>query len=475
MAESKDKKQKKVLFICPPSTIDAYSKSRIKVAIPEIPLLSLASLGAMLIEAGHDVRISDLSISKSPKKTLLKDLADFNPDFVGLTFTTPLYRESMITAELVKKFNSNITVMAGGVHPSALPEEVVQNDKIDLVIVGEGDYTVVDVVSGKNLRNIDGICFKDKSGKAIRTRPRELIQDINKLPLPAWHLYDLKKYRTSRLNSRKNPVGPLQTSRGCVYGCKFCNKNVFGRKTRMKSPERVLQEIEHLKRSGFRDMHIWDDTFNTDMARAKKICDMMAERKIKMPFSLANGIRVDLVDDELFTKLKRAGCYQMGLGIESGNQELLDRINKGTKLEQIRDAVKLAKKHGIEVVGFFMLALPGETAETIKKTIEFARELNPDFAKVTITVPFPSTQLFYDYEKEGRIKTKDWAKYNFHHTSEIYDHENLDWATIQKYYMLFYRKFYFRPGYIARMLIKGVRTGNIFYYAYYFLKTWSPF
>ena len=93
---------------------------------------------------------------------------------------------------------------------------------------------------------------------------------------------------------------------------------------------------------------------------------------------------------------------------------------------------------------------------------------------MTITVPFPSTQLFYEYEKEGRIKTKDWAKYNFHHTSEIYDHENLDWETIQRYYQLFYRKFYFRPGYIARMLMKGARTGNIFYYAYYFLKTWSP-
>ena len=465
--KKKQSGQKNVLFICPPSTTGAYSQSKIKVAIPEIPLLSLASLAAMLIEAGHEVKISDLSITKTPKKMLLKDLQGFNPDYVGLTFTTPLYKESMITAELVKRFNNNIMVMAGGVHPSALPEEVANNPDIDIVIFGEGDYTVVDIVSGKNLTNIEGVCFKDKkSGKIIRTRPRELIADLDRLPLPAWHLYDL---------SRKNPVGPLQTSRGCVYGCKFCNKSVFGRKVRMKSAEKVIEEIEHLKRSGFKDMHIWDDTFNTDINRAKRICDMIVERKIDMPFSLANGIRVDLVDDELFYKLKKAGCYQMGLGIESGSQEILDKINKGTKIEQIRDAIRLAKKYGIEIVGFFMLALPGETIETMKKTIDFAIELDPDYAKATITVPFPSTQLFFDYEKEGRIKTKDWAKYNFHHTSDIYDHENLDWNTIQKYYSLFYRKFYFRPGYIWNRFVKGIRTGNIFYDIYYFFRTWGLF
>jgi len=151
------------------------------------------------------------------------------------------------------------------------------------------------------------------------------------------------------------------------------------------------------------------------------------------------------------------------------------RLTEGEKVEPFvlrRDGMK---KYGIEIVGFFMLALPGETIETMKKTIDFAIELDPDYAKATITVPFPSTQLFFDYEKEGRIKTKDWAKYNFHHTSDIYDHENLDWNTIQKYYSLFYRKFYFRPGYIWNRFVKGIRTGNIFYDIYYFFRTWGLF
>lgn len=468
-----DKKSKKVLLVVPPSTTDAYSKSKIRAAIPEIPLLSVASLAASLLEAGHIVRVADLSITNRPKRMILKEISSFRPDYVGLTFTTPLYNEAMVTAEIVKKFDPNIIVMCGGVHSTAVPEEVVQNPNVDIVAIGEADITIADIVSGKRLESIDGICYM-KNGRPVRTKPRELIQDINKLPFPAWHLYDVKKYKTPALTSRKNPVGPIQTSRGCVFGCTFCNKNIFGRKIRMMSVTRVVDEMEHLLKSGFREIHVWDDNFNTDLKRAKGICDEIIRRKLKFPWNLFVGIRVDCVDQEFFYKAKKAGCYQIGLGIESGNQELLDNINKGTKLWQIRDAVRMAKKAGLELVGFFMLALPGETEETMKKTIEFAKELDLDYAKATVTLPFPSTPLYNQLKAQGKIKTQDWRKYNFHHTSDIYDHPNLDWPTINRYYDRFFREFYFRPKYLFRRIANGLLNGRVFTDFYYFLKTWGP-
>ncbi|MBW2981159.1 B12-binding domain-containing radical SAM protein [Candidatus Woesearchaeota archaeon] len=462
---------KKVLLVNPPSSLRAYSKSKIKVAIPEIPILNLATLAGSLILAGHDVQILDLAISPSPLKDLVKKLESFNPNFVGVTCTTPLFHEAANTSREVKKINKEMVVIAGGSHPTALPEDTLLNSDIDIVVMGEGDYIICDIVKGKKLSEIKGICFR-KNGKIIKNERCGYIEDLDKLPYPAWHLFDIKKYKTPRLTSKKNPVGAIETSRGCIYNCTYCNKKIHGTHFRFKSAKRVVDEMEYMLNAGFNEIHIWEDQFSTDLPRAKKICDLIVERGLKFPWNIFTGIRVNCIDEEFLRKAKRAGCYSISFGPESGNQHLLNNIRKGITLDQCRRAFKLARKVGIETVAFFMLALPGETEETMKKTIDFAIELDPDYAKGTMTLPFPSTPLFDELDKKGLIKSKDWSLYNFHNTTEVYTHPNLDWDTIQKYYDLFYRKFYFRPKYIARRIAKGLLNGNVFYDIYYFIKNW---
>ncbi len=476
--------KKRILLVIPPSSIRLYAKSKIKAAVSEIPYISTAALAATLLQDHNHVKILDLSVQKNNHLHHLQDILNqFKPEFVGVTFTTPLYKEGLRIAAEVKKFDEKIIVIAGGVHPSALPEETLKESRFDLIVIGEGDRTIVELVNANPpnskdsspidyLSLIDGICYKTPTGEIKRTKPRELIKDLDELPYPAWHLYDLNAYKTSGLTSKKNPVGAIETSRGCVFGCTYCNKDIFGRRFRFKSAERVADEFEYMIKIGFKEIHVWDDNFVTNIKRAKDICDLLIQRKVNLPWCLACGIRVDCVDEEFLLKAKQAGCYSVYFGVETGNAELLKRINKGIKIEQVVEAFKMAKKVGLETLGFFMFGLPGETEETMQETIDFAKKLDPDYAKVTILVPFPSTPIYHELESKGLIKTKDWSKYNFHTASRVYNHEKLDWDTLEKYYTSFYKQFFFRPGYIGKRAVKGIINGRIFYDCYYFLKTW---
>jgi radical SAM superfamily enzyme YgiQ (UPF0313 family) len=166
-----------------------------------------------------------------------------------------------------------------------------------------------------------------------------------------------------------------------------------------------------------------------------------------------------------------AGCYAVTFGVESGDQGLLDNVHKGTTLEQAQKAVHWAKEARLETLAFFMIGLPGETEITMQRTIDFVKELDPDYTKVSILLPLPGTQLYNDFEQKGYIKSKDWSLYNQHEPSGVYDHPNLDWKTIHRYYGLFYRKYYLRPRIVWKQLKKDIFNGNLFYDFIYVLKT----
>lgn len=462
---------KKILLINCPSSIDVYSKSKIKMAVGFQPFISLTALAAVLLKRDCETQILDLMLSKHPKKDLISKLKEFNPEFVGITFTTPLFNEAKELVDIIKEFSLKIKVISGGVHPTILPKEVLKNTKIDVVVIGEGDHILPEVVLSKNISKIRGIAYKEE-GKIILTEKALPIKDLDGLPYPAWNLLDVEKYQNSKLVARKNPVGTIETSRGCMFSCVYCNKSIFSRSFRVKSPKRVVDEIEYMLRCGFKEIHIWDDNFATNLKRAKDVCDEIIKRKLKFIWRLECGVRVDCVDLEFFQKAKRAGCYGVSFGFESGNQKILDEMNKGTTIEQSYKACNMAKKAGLEITGFFMFGLPSETEETMKETIKLAKKLDCDYSKVTLVVPYPSTSLFERLQKEGLIKTKDWSKYNFHTASKVYTHPHLSWEVLEKYYDKFYSEFYFRPSYIIRRLQKGLFNGDIFFDAYYFLKTW---
>ena len=460
----------KTLLMNMPSSISVYGKSKIKAAVAPRPFLSMAELGAAILETGNKVEILDFQLSSNPIQDLVNKINNYKPDMIGLTFTTPLVAEAIKLTKFLREKFPEIKQIAGGVHPTIMPKSVLENSEIDIVVIGEADRTVQEIVQGKKLSQIKGIAYKEK-GKIKFTKPRPLIENLDSLPLPAWHLFPVSQYKNPRMMARKNPVGTIGTSRGCVFGCIYCNKSVFGRKFRAKSVARVVKEFEHLKKSGFNEVHVWDDMFSTDLKRAKEICRVMIKKNLNLTWQLECGVRVNSVDLEFFQLARKAGCYKVAFGYESGNQKILDNMNKGINLQDSENATNLARQAGLEVSGFFMFGLPGETIETMEDTIKFACKLNPDMAKVTILVPFPSTPVFDDFKKQGLIISEDWTKYNFHTASKVYNHPNLSWEVLEKYYDLFYKRFYFRPNYLIKRFIRSSIRGELLYDIYYAIKT----
>jgi anaerobic magnesium-protoporphyrin IX monomethyl ester cyclase len=448
---------KKILLVNLPFE-KIYDKTSMKGVAPSTPPLSLACIAGSLLEESHQVKIFDFNLYEKGEESFIGCLRKFNPDFVGITFVTPLIKTANEVSLIVKKFSDKIIVIGGGPHCSSFPKSALEETSLDIAVIGEGDFIIREIVKGIKLEKIKGIGYR-KGRKIFVNERRELIKNLDELPLPAHQLYDIEKYHVPSAIALKNPVAWLETSRGCVYGCIYCNKSCFGRTFRAKSPDRVVNEFIMIKQLGFNEIHLTDDGFTTNIDRAKKICDLLIEKKVNILWSTITGIRVDRVDLELLKKMKAAGCYRVYFGIESGSQKILDRIKKGITLEQVKKAVRWAKEANIEVAGYFMIGLPDETEETMQQTIDFAKSLDLDLAKISITIPLPATELFNELDEQKLIKTYDWEMFKFYSTpSTIYDHKNLPWKTIEEYYNKFYRTVYLNPRFILKRLKNAIKN-----------------
>lgn len=434
--------------------------------------LGLLSVAAPLSSAGYNVQILNLNLQGGQDVTLRKAILEFKPDVVGLTSTTPLIKSCYRIASLVKTLKKDTLIIAGGPHPTALPENVLQESEIDCVVLGEGDFILKRIVSEGLSSSIPNIYFRQNGSIIKSDKQGEVVKDVDSLPFPAYHLLDINAYYQPRISSRKRPLGYLETSRGCYGKCIFCNKNIHGHMMRMKSPLKVVDDIQSMLKLGFKEIQIVDDLFTADMGRAYKICEEILKRNLKFSWYPRGGLRVDRVSTDLLKMMKRAGCYRVPFGIESGSQQVLDRIGKRITCGQAEDAVRAAKEADLEVECYFMIGLPGETEEDIRRSLDFAVKLDPDYVKFAITVPLPGTPMFEEMDSRKQIKTKDWEKYNFSVSpKELYNHDTLDWEVIDKFYNLSHRKFYFRPSYLSRMVYKTLLNGTFFSHIYAFFRT----
>lgn len=421
--------------------------------------LGLAYLAAVLEKEKIPVKIIDAPVLDYQQRQIIKEAKRFKPTLIGLTCLTPEFPSALKLATNLKKHFINCFIVIGGPHPTVAPKETLKHACFDLAVLGEAEVTIIELIKAlrkdkDNLAKIKGVGFK-KDKRIIITPSRPFIKNLDTIPFPARHLLPpLEKYQPSPGSYKNLPVGIIITSRGCPFRCTFCNRNVFGEQARFRSPENVVNEMEILvKNFRAKEIRIWDDTFNLNPERVIQICQEILKRKLK--FSWTCQARVNHVNLKMLRWMKRAGCWQISYGIESGNQEILNKIKKGITLKMVRQAVAKTKKANIEVKGFFMLGLPGDTEETMQETINFAKELDPDIAAFSITIPYPGTEIYQEAIRTGEIKKVSFENYIPYETRRLpFVPKGLTAKAIIAYQGRAYREFYFRPKIFFREFLK---------------------
>ena len=319
----------KVLLINP-SYRPSYGGVKASIVNPIMPTLGLATIAATALQKNHKVEILDLSWRPYNYELVRNHIKQNKPDIIGITATTPLMNQLRDISVLAKDVSKNILIVAGGSHPSALPEETLRESLVDAVFVGEADYTFSDICDGIPLKEIPGLVYKNSNGEILSTKSRPPISNLDDLPMPAWHIYNISDYyRMSRLLAKRLPVTMAEFSRGCVFKCDFCaSKITLALGYRKKSPERCAEEVKHMYSLGFKEFMLADDIFTSDNKWAKNVCDEITKTNIDMPWSCSNGIRVESADKDLFKSLRKSGCYRVSFGFESGNDEVLKMFGK---------------------------------------------------------------------------------------------------------------------------------------------------
>ncbi len=464
----------KILLINP-SYRDSYGSAKASIIDPVFPTLSLLTIAAVAEQRGHKVEVLDLSFMQYDYRVIREKIVSYKPDIIGVSATTPLMNQLRDISVLAKSISKDILVVAGGSHVSAMPVESLKESMLDIVVVGEGDATFGDIADGKPLKMIFGIQYR-KDDSILATPPRPFIHNLDDLPMPAWHLYDSQFYKNkiSRLLAKHPPLAMAEFSRGCVFKCDFCaSKNTMALGYRKKSPERCAEEVRAMHKFGYREFALADDIFTSDPAWAKAVSRAIINSGVKMAWSCTNGIRVESADDELFRTMRKAGCYRVAFGFESGNDKVLKMFGKGGKASIVkgREAVRMARAAGIDTTGYFMLGLSPDTEETMTDTIEYARSLSLDMMKFGIAIAFPGTPMFKEYREKGMLRSYNWDDYFIYSEQPLFSHPNLSFEKVQEFAKYAYRRAVLtNPSFILRRLWRGIRTKEFFWDAYYFMK-----
>ncbi|MDO8592367.1 MAG: radical SAM protein [bacterium] len=422
------------------------------------PPLGLGYISSYLKSKGWRVTIIDglnLNLSNDEIANLCQDC-----EVVGITCLSDFYLEAVDLSKKLKQAGK--IVILGGVHPSVLPAESQKESGADYIVVGEGEVTFEELIRalslGQNPYSIAGVFSLSRQ---TEFKPRELIVDLDSLPFPDWGQLDPRKYQKAPHGAlvKNFPVAPIVSTRGCPYSCKFCaSPRFWGKRLRFRSPENVIAEIELLvKNFGVKEIHFEDDNLTLRREHAMAICNLIIARGVKISWATPNGIRADKVDEELLRLMKTAGCYYVVFGIESGNQKILENINKKETLADIEKAVKIANKLGMMTQGFFILGLPGETEETIKNSIDFAKRIPLDRAQFLILDLLPGSAL---WEEQKNNFVVDYKKESYHEPTWVPD--TISPETLKKWQPKAFRSFFFRPGPLFS-LIKFFRLSQIKY------------
>jgi anaerobic magnesium-protoporphyrin IX monomethyl ester cyclase len=429
------------------------------------PPIGLAIIAAVLEKEGYQISMLDANALGIQPKDIVPLVTD--ADVVGLTAMTPTISAAISIAHHLKEADPDLTIILGGAHATLLPDETLTTaPEIDVIVRGEGEETIIGLLQAleynQPLNSVSGISYR-ADGKIISTADRTDVIDMDLLPYPAYHLLPWQNYKPHPPHGRASPFAAIVTSRGCPYRCAYCSKPVFGSKFRAQSPGRVIGEVAYLKDNfGIKEIAFYDDVFTLDKKRAHAIAEGLIKKGIKIFWTCE--ARVNLVDKDLLRHMKQAGCYAIAYGVESASPEILNTLHKDITLEQVEEAVRISREVGLQVIGYLMLGSPGETPETIKKTIEFARKLKLDFAQFSVTTPYPATEL-YDLYLRDSPEIIPWESFVYSGTDNpltpVFKSSSLSRSDLTYWTRRAYRDFYLRPSYLWQRLKRCTSWGEI--------------
>jgi len=451
----------RMILVVVPTMENAYHNLKHFVSVS--PPIGLTSIAATALRAGCDVSIIDGDAENLTMEQLVTRVVDKNPLFVGATIMTATMDITRDFFTLLKKKIPETVMIAGGPHVSALPEQTMEDiPALDIGVIGEGDLTIVDIVNAyKNqlpLRDVDGIVYK-KNDKIIITRSRPPIANLGCLPVPANHLLKKHLYRSylwSRwVSGRNGPIGVIFTARGCIGRCNFCaSHTVFGPKVRYFDMQQVYDQLEFfINEWNVRILYLQDDTFNLNRKRVNELCYYIIEKGYNQRLEIQISSRANTAHLPTLKKMRTAGVRWVFFGIESGNQQILDQMDKNIHLDQIRSAVANARKAGMFVGGNYIIGCLGETRETAKDTIKLACELEQDYASFATAIPLPGTGL-YQYCLEKNIALPAWNDFGSVNTPPIALNSTLTAEELCQLRDMAVNRFFIRPGYLIKILIR---------------------
>jgi len=384
------------------------------------PPLNLAYLAAIAENKGHEVIIIDGEAERMPLKEMVDKTLNFNPDIIGITATTPFYHIAINLAKELKK-RTKVPISIGGPHITVLKEEVF-DDCFDYGFIGEAEdswNTFLDKIEKReSIKNVKGILYRDNN-KIRFTGQTNPLHNLDELPLPARHLLNMDKYKIGTLQGKKN-FTTVMTVRGCPYKCIFCSTKVFGHNIKKRSPKKVVEEMKDaVEKYDVEHFMFLDDTLTLDKNHILNICDEILKENLKITFE--GSTRANLVDEELISKMKEAGLIRLSFGLESVDENIRKIMKKMVSLDSYIEANKLTNKYSIETLNSCMIGLPGESEDTVKKTLKFLRESKEiKQANISIAVPYPGTEL-YEMAKRGeyglKLITGDFSKYRRYNAS----------------------------------------------------------
>jgi radical SAM superfamily enzyme YgiQ (UPF0313 family) len=423
--------------------------------IANTPALGLGYLASSLEKNGFKVEILDAGVEEREFDEVDAIIKSKRANWFGISATSYTYASALKVAASIKRYHPHARIVLGGIHPTLFPNDALQNPEIDIVVRHEGDITLSELLKNPVLQEIPGISFRD-NGKICHNPDRPLIDNLDQVPFPAYHLLPMKKGHLTLGCAKHTPAAMLIGSRGCPFHCTFCTTAGMGEIVRYRSAENILEEIKRLMSDyGIREIHFQDDNFSLNRNNVIRFCELIIEGNIDLSWLCM--ARVSSVTPEMLKLMHKAGCHQICYGIESGDETILQNIKKTISTDQVRKAVRWTKEAGIEARGSFILGNPGETEKTLKKTFNFMKELDLDLMSMNIMTPMPGTEIHRWAKREGLLMTEDWNEYTF--TQSVIRLPTISPEKVDAALRRFYRGFYIRPSFILKRLAK-IRSFN---------------